>query len=145
MGKAGGKALQAQSNQYNLFEAGADTLVRPVPELEVPDSDDESIEHASPRAAQNPYMQLHRHRSPELGDDFQDEEEPSDLEDARDEDRAGKTKAKEKKPPKPKAPRKAKGGYSIGKQVSGNFVSYKIRSKGQRGRGGYGGGRFRRR
>jgi len=49
-----------------------------------------------------------------------------------------------KKPEKKGATRKAKGGYNIGKQVSGNFVSYKIRSKGQRGRGRFGGGRFRR-
>lgn len=118
--------------------------MRPVPELEIPASDDESIEPMSPTTAKGPAMQRPRDRSPDLGADFQDEE-PSDLEDARDKDRAGETKTQDKKPKKAKATRKAKGGYMIGKQVSGNYVSYKIRSKGQRGRGGFGGGRFRRR
>jgi len=83
--------------------------------------------------------------SPELGlndDTPEDVEEPSDLEDARNQFETHPTAAKTEKKPDKKATRKAKGGYNIGKQVSGNFVSYKIRSKGQRGR--YGGGRFRR-
>ena len=123
----------------------ANISVRPVPELEVPASDDEPIEPMSPTTSKSASKPPSRNHSPELGDEFQDEEEPSDLEDARDKDRAAASQRKEKKPKKTKATRKAKGGYTIGKQVSGNFVSYKIRSKGQRGRGGFGGGRFRRR
>ena len=116
--------------------------MRPVPELEVPASDDEIVEPTLPTAGKSTSMTFVRHQSPELGNEFQDEEEPSDLEEVRDKD---SVETQEKKPKKAKTTRKAKGGYTIGKQVSGNFVSYKIRSKGHRGSRGFGGGRFRRR
>jgi hypothetical protein len=49
----------------------------------------------------------------------------------------GKTIQEQKKVKNSKFKR-AKGGYKIGKQVSGNFVSYKIRTKGQHKRGRFG-------
>ena len=123
-------------------------LVRPVPQLEIPASDDEGAEPLSPTMQKSESVQVVRiNPSPELGlhDDAPgDVEEPSDLEDARDQFETQTTAASAKKNPDKKTSRKAKGGYNIGKQVSGNFVSYKIRSKGQRGRGRFGGGRFRR-
>lgn len=145
--KKGAKRSKRRVISINALEMNANVSVRPVPELEVPASDDEPIEPMSPTTSKSASKPPSRNHSPELGDEFQDEEEPSDLEDARDRDRAAATQRQEKKPKKTKATRKAKGGYTIGKQVSGNFVSYKIRSKGQRGRGrgGFGGGRFRRR
>jgi hypothetical protein len=123
--------------------------VRPVPKMEIPPSDDEASDNApdSPTTQRRQSRELGRD-SPELnGVDegpFQDQEEPSDLEDAK--AKAVKTTvAPAKKPRKQPATKTAKGGYKIGKQVSGNFVSYKIRGKGGRGRGRFGGGRFGRR
>jgi DNA replication and checkpoint protein len=125
--------------------------VRPVPQLEIAPSDDEVDEPQSPTIQKARSQKLSR-TSPELGDEnldhsqFQDEEEPSDLDEARAEaEKAEKPASTKGNKPKVQATRKAKGGYKIGKQVSGNFVSYKIRSKGQRGRGRFGGGRFGRR
>lgn len=126
--------------------------MRPVPQLEIAPSDDEIDEPPSP-TIQKAHPQNLSRASPELGDEnldddfqFQDEEEPSDLDEARSHaEKAEKPASTKGKKPKVQATRKAKGGYKIGKQVSGNFVSYKIRSKGQRGRGRFGGGRFGRR
>ena len=120
-------------------------LVRPVPQLEIPPSDDEEVaQPLSPTAEKSEAKRGRRTTtSPELGPD--DElGEPSDLEDARDQFDAEAPVQTTKKTEKKAVTQKAKGGYKIGKQVSGNFVSYKIRSKGQRGRGRFGGGRFRR-
>jgi hypothetical protein len=114
--------------------------------MEIPASDED--EPPSPTTQRRPSRKSVR-ASPELdetADDepFQDEEEPSDLEEAA--AKAVKPVAPAKKPRKQAATKTAKGGYKIGKQVSGNFVSYKIRGKGGRGRGGrFGGGRFGRR
>jgi hypothetical protein len=126
--------------------------VRPVPQLEVAPSDDELGMPGSP-TNQRAQTRNSARLSPELGDEhvgdlqYQDEEEPSDLEEARaDADKMENPVSTQKgKIPKAQTTRKAKGGYKIGKQVSGNFVSYKIRSKGQRGRGRFSGGRFGRR
>lgn len=120
--------------------------MRPVPRLEIPASDDEeselplsSIQSEQPKPVSP--------RSPELPGDcgqddgpVPDDEEPSDLDDIQSLKEKTVTKADRK--PNKQVLKKAKGGYKIGKQVSGNFVSYKIRSKGQRGRGR---GRFGRR
>src|SRR5438046_1694578 len=74
---------------------------------------------------------------------WKDEEEPSDLEDARRQFDVHVAQTGKKRCENKVTTRKAKGGYKIGKQVSDNFVSYKIRSKG-RGRGRLRGGRFQR-
>ena len=148
MDEKGCQTLKKESNQYHLAQIIL-ILVRPVPQLEIPPSDDEGTESLSPTIRKSDSVPGARTSvSPELGlnDDTEDLEEPSDLEDARDQFQTRTTGAAiiEKKSEK-KADRKAKGGYKIGKQVSGNFVSYKIRSKGPRGQGRYGGGRFRKR
>jgi hypothetical protein len=114
-------------------------LVRPAPQLEVPPSDDEQMELLSPIAQKQASSMLPRGSpSPELGseptEDRPVQEEPSDLEHARDRDIIPPCAAKQRKP-KPQKTTKAKGGYKIGKQVSNNYVSYKIRSRGRRGRG----------
>ena len=125
--------------------------MRPVPQLEIPPSDDECPEPTSPSIRRERPDSILR-ASPELNagyeqDDgpFPDDEEPSDLEDTEEitepKHKPDPTHSKEKRANK-RPEKKAKGGYKIGKQVSGNFVSYKIRSKGQRGRGR---GRFGRR
>lgn len=120
--------------------------MRPVPQLEIPPSDDEVEESLSPTAE---ISELKRNSrvgpTPELSDGkLDDMEEPSDLEDARDQFDAQAPSQAQKNPTKKAVTKMAKGGYKIGKQVSGNFVSYKIRSKGQRGKGRFGGRHFRR-
>ena len=145
------KTLEKESDQYHLYIPRL-IAVRPVPQLEVAPSDDELSIPQSP-TNQRAQTRNSARLSPELGNEnvgnlhFQDEEEPSDLEEARvDAEKSEKpVSTKKSKIPKAQTTRKAKGGYKIGKQVSGNFVSYKIRSKGQRGRGRFGGGRFGRR
>jgi hypothetical protein len=147
----GCKTLQKESNQYHPYIPRL-IAVRPVPQLEVAPSDDELAIPQSP-TNQRAQTRSSARLSPELGDEnvgdlqFQDEEEPSDLDEARaDAEKLEKPVSTQKsKISKAQITRKAKGGYKIGKQVSGNFVSYKIRSKGQRGRGRFGGGRFGRR
>ena len=122
-------------------------LVRPVPQLEIPASDDEGTESLSPTMQKSESGRARTSPSPELGlndDAPEDVEEPSDLEDARDQFETHTIPGRADRNPDKNRSRKAKGGYKIGKQVSANFVSYKIRSKGQRGRGRFGGGRFRR-
>jgi hypothetical protein len=125
--------------------------VRPVPQLEIPPSDDECVEPQSSSSPGKRSSTILR-ASPELpdpygGDEgpFPEDEEPSDLDES-DELTLPKPTAEAKTSKDNRAKKrpeiKAKGGYKIGKQVSGNFVSYKIRSKGQRGRGR---GRFGRR
>ena len=125
--------------------------MRPVPQLEIPPSDDEN----EPQQLKSPIMENQKSVSlgrndtgPEVGNDgeesepFQDSEEPSDLEEARLEAKNTtliRSKA-ENNLQKKGQPKKKKPKSSIGKQVSNNFVSYKIRSKGRHGRG-----RFRRR
>jgi hypothetical protein len=151
MDEKGCKTLQKESNQYHPYIPRL-IVVRPVPQLEIAPSDDEL---AIPQSPTNQRAQTRNSArlSPELGDEnvgdlqFQDEEEPSDLDEARaDAEKLEKPVSTQKsKISKAQTTRKAKGGYKIGKQVSGNFVSYKIRSKGQRGRGRFGGGRFGRR
>ena len=143
------QTLQKESHQYHPYIPRL-IVVRPVPQLEVAPSDDELA--ISPPTNQRAQSRNSSRLSPELGDEnvgdlrFQDEEEPSDLEEARAEaEKSEKPSTQKGKMPKAQTTRKAKGGYKIGKQVSGNFVSYKIRSKGQRGRGRFGGGRFGRR
>jgi hypothetical protein len=125
--------------------------VRPVPQLEIPPSDDEYEEPDSPTIRRDPPGSI-LGASPELPAGYgrddgpvPDEEEPSDLDDldkiTPPKQKSAATTNKDKKIKK-HPEKKAKGGYKIGKQVGGNFVSYKIRSKGQRGRGR---GRFGRR
>jgi len=126
--------------------------VRPVPQLEIPPTDDEGRELSPTPQKSGPVLASRSAPSPELclavdaHEDIQGYmEEPSDLDDARDQfDVHTTAKAEKKKCEKKATSRKAKGGYRIGKQVSDNFVSYKIRSKGQQGRGRFRGGRFRR-
>ena len=147
MDEKGCQTLKKESDQYRLLKMIL-ILVRPVPQLEIPASDDEGTESLSPTVQKSKSVRVARTSpSPELGlndDTPEDVEEPSDLEDARDQFERHATAARAENKPDKKTSRKAKGGYNIGKQVSGNFVSYKIRSKGQRGRGRFGGGRFRR-
>ena len=147
MDEKGCQTLKKESNQYYLTKIIL-ILVRPVPQLEIPASDDEGMESLSPIVQKSELLRV-TPGSPnpelDLNDDApEDVEEPSDLEDARDQFETHTAAAGAERKPDKKTSRKAKGGYRIGKQVSGNFVSYKIRSKGQRGRGRFGGGRFRR-
>jgi hypothetical protein len=143
----GCQTLKKENNQYHLKKIIL-ILVRPVPQLEIPASDDEGPNSLSPTMQKSESVRAARGSpSPELGlndDTPEDVEEPSDLEDARDQFEKHTAATRAEQIPAKKTSRKAKGGYKIGKQVSGNFVSYKIRSKGQRGRGRFGGGRFRR-
>lgn len=124
--------------------------MRPVPQLEIPPSDDECAEPPSPsirRGRPDPIIgaSLQLTAGYEQNGPCPEDEEPSDLDDIEEitepKQKLEATQSKEIKVSK-QLERKAKGGYKIGKQVSGNFVSYKIRSKGQRGRGR---GRFGRR
>jgi len=117
--------------------------------MEIPASDEE-VEDSEPE--QKELAKADEFHLPESGDkreEPQDEvppelsEEPSDFEED-DLVKAMKPAAAPKsKAPKKSSLKKAKGGYKIGKQVSNNFVSYKIRNRGQRGRGRFGGGRRR--
>ena len=120
--------------------------MRPVPQLEIPASDDEGSE-SSLSSIQSEQPKPVSRRTPELPGDcgqdngpVPDDEEPCDLDDIQSLREQTVTKLDRKT--NKEIVKKAKGGYKIGKQVSGNFVSYKIRSKGQRGRGR---GRFGRR
>ena len=145
MDEKGREKVEKTRDQYRSSHITL-ILVRPAPQLEIPASDDESGEPPSPTVKRGRFRESN-HVSPELGDDggddepFQDDKEPSDLEAPR----ADADKNITSNPTLAEKPtqhgRKAKGGYKIGKQVSGNFVSYKIRSKGQRGRGRFGGRR----
>ena len=112
---------------------------------------DEEVENSQPRQNESPNtaeLDLPDSEN-ERGQQEDDEppelsEEPSDFED--DELLKPTKLAAVRKPklPKKQSLKKAKGGYMIGKQVSNNFVSYKIRNRGQRGGGRFGGGRRRR-
>jgi DNA replication and checkpoint protein len=121
------------------------TVVRPVPQLEIPASDDEESESRLLNI-QSQQTRPVCPRSPELPGDcgqddgpVPDDEEPSDLDDLDGIKRLKEqTAPKVDRKPNKQTEKKAKGGYKIGKQVSGNFVSYKIRSKGRRGRGRFG-------
>ena len=124
--------------------------MRPVPQLEIPPSDNEDDLHQLGSSAKDKRQSSSKGSrvSPELGDEvagdepLQDSEEPSDLEEARLETEKPKFESTQAKP-RPEQKRlqkKAKPKSNSHRLVSNNFVSYKIRSKGRRGRGR---GRFR--
>jgi hypothetical protein len=129
--------------------------VRPVPQLEIPPSDDDAPDllHSLNRRKLVSEPNAHSPTSPELSDKCTNE---SRLQDVTDRGLSEEVQVEGSEPvsvPNQKRPKrqiakgtvatkKAKGGYTIGKQVSGNYISYKIRSKGQVGRGRFGGGHF---
>jgi hypothetical protein len=96
------QTLQKESHQYHPYIPRL-IVVRPVPQLEVAPSDDEL--GISPPTNQRAQTRNSSRLSPELGDEdvgdlqFQDEEEPSDLEEAR------ADAEKSEKPPTKKFPK----------------------------------------
>jgi len=117
--------------------------------MEIPPTDDD-VEDSEPE--QKEVAKADEFPFPESGDKRegpQDEEppelseEPSDFEEDELVTAMKPAPAPKSKAPKKPSLKKAKGGYKIGKQVSNNFVSYKIRNRGQRGGGRFGGGRRR--
>lgn len=125
--------------------------MRPVTQTEIPPSDDES---EPPTSVLNRYkpikLENQLENSPEIDSGYPEnqerlEEQPSDGKKGLKEEALASTITKKrsvKRPVKKTATATStKSGRRIGEQVSDNYVSYKIRSRGRRGynrfRGGY--------